>query len=736
MDEDTPDEIADKMNQADYLKEKHKETFKEEVRQVCLKAKTQLESGKIEHPKHDHAVSGDSVSSTSIHKIELQKEEDPVQQVRIEEINNSETASQVGSPRGEQAADQNLEQQIESGLTSPTPVFLPQEDHQDLPASASKHQIEAGNLPTNPQLLQRSPSGSSIASVGSIGSLQSTNMTSRAGQPYSAKDTDALLTSSLNNHFAAGAGSSQTPAPAAQNPVSSDSKTDKDTSSSEHNTLTSSSRPEPLLNSQESSSMSAIDSQSNGNHSVAANPPVMAPAAQSVVSQSDVPKEKLKRLNAKELDKQLTTILSHPQRNPQISDLSTAEGFNVVPVVIPVAVAGTSNGVPNQPPVDPAYLENSQGIGSDLYCPYPNPAFAPASQQYPGSTKVDQTALPPSQGVVPMVIALGSTPATLTLPLQVSSAQITSEFHDVRATNDAGVVSDVESVSGFADAQRPTVSDSVDTTSPVGAPPDDVIANDNGNVQVSSNRFQVSRVVESVAPSSEPTIGSGTDASEQAQGSPAAVKPTDGCNKPHNDIKDVAEPQQTIGRFKVTAITPVADAPEPMTTDTMATEQPDLKEEGHTKQVSRALEVPVKVAPDTSLSRTSIQEGPNPGEPEQLHHPPNSAATAYIPPYVGVPVAYHQYPSHVASVGPITSSSDSKAFDESHPRPAFPPSFPAHLVMPGLPTATGGRDKGHPPTKAMNLAGSSQRPRTLSNNSDKSVSSHHGEFLALFDVPR
>ena len=456
MDEDTPDEITDNMIQADYLKEKHKEVFKEEVRQVCLKAKTQLENGSlsISKPKQDPASNppvtlAESVSSTSLSQADPPRDEE-VTNSRVDEINSNEAMSQLGSPRTDVGANISPEQQLESAITSPTAIIGSPDEQTDLPTSANHH-VDSNFQATaaNAQLLQRSPSDSSVASVGSIGSLANSNVIAR-GVVYNTKEADTILTNSLSNHFT----SAVTPQPTQSQPDANnpESKTDKDTSGSEYNTLTSS-RTDALSSTQDSvpsgehQVTTSTASPTNPSNTVPVTPPV--PIAQSDI----VAKDKNKRLNAVELDKQLTLILSHAQNNVNGGEGQDPDSNVVplVPVMIPLTVPGNHSNITSVPLNElsaSVYRDNVQADSTTFVYPYPNASMNESVQVNANAT--DEANPIPPNNVVPVMIALSPSASSLPMPVPIQSLpgnqQIINENIDTSSINDASFFSDGESI--------------------------------------------------------------------------------------------------------------------------------------------------------------------------------------------------------------------------------------------------------------------------------------------------
>ncbi|XP_076806926.1 uncharacterized protein LOC143450321 isoform X4 [Clavelina lepadiformis] len=244
IDEDTPDEIADKMNQANYLKEKHKEAFKEEVRLVCMKARKFIESGNMDVDKLKQEIScyanspllpvSESVSATSIPAADtnVKDGDTPAPAARIDEINTAENNSVAGSPRLELGNDISPDQQLESALGSPTSAIPSQAKGVAVDVTAPKQNTDPalvignGNHTPISLPLQRSPSGSSVASLSSIGSVTSatttgsqqmnqnvtmpgTSSSNTSGQKAVGpicyiKESGSVMTNSVNSQFSNG----------------------------------------------------------------------------------------------------------------------------------------------------------------------------------------------------------------------------------------------------------------------------------------------------------------------------------------------------------------------------------------------------------------------------------------------------------------------------------------------------------------------------------------------------
>jgi len=172
------------MINASYLKKKHMEAFKEEVRAVSQKAVNCVDSG-VDIDKLRQEVGSatliplsESVSTTSLPTQEVFKDaEAQVPRARVDEI-NSEPGSVLGSPRTEVGGDVTIEQQLEAAIALPSAAQGKSANGESAPSTeAPRNGATPAVVPAlsgvSGYVLQRSPSGSSVASLGSIGSVVS-----------------------------------------------------------------------------------------------------------------------------------------------------------------------------------------------------------------------------------------------------------------------------------------------------------------------------------------------------------------------------------------------------------------------------------------------------------------------------------------------------------------------------------------------------------------------------------
>ena len=213
IDEDTPEEIAIKMNQANYLKEQHMTLFKEEVQSVCLKARTELDGFEIDKQKQEklnEPVVADAPSNPAQSSSHQQTNSVPVSTLvdisaddtnqtqpqsvtvqRSDEISDNEgsrvpsraelqsnaTATQT-EPIVESHTDVIQNPSFDETLKAETPQPVTADDNSSLPST--NNQLSGNNnFPAPIQVknnipryvLERSPSGSSIASNHSTNSI-------------------------------------------------------------------------------------------------------------------------------------------------------------------------------------------------------------------------------------------------------------------------------------------------------------------------------------------------------------------------------------------------------------------------------------------------------------------------------------------------------------------------------------------------------------------------------------
>ena len=716
MDEDTPDEIADKMNQADYLKEKDKEAFKEQVRQVCLKAKTRIENENTDATKPDNPPLSVSESSTSLNH-DPAKDDEFFQVSRVDEISSSEVASQIGSPRTEHGTDISSEQQFESAVASPTGVLRSPEEQVDQIA-VNKSYSESGSIHsaaivTGSQLLQRSPSGSSVTSVGSIGSQPNSNMAARAGQVYSAKESEAILTNSLNNHFASTATSHAGPMP--KNSGGSDPKTDKDTSGSEYNTLTSS-KTDPLSGTQDSGSLPSGEQLTAAMPPSHSNPITVIPVTPPVlISQTDMLSKDKKRFNPVELDKQLTAILSHPVNSGegQVADPGI---IPFVPVVVPLAVVG---GHDNMPPAqtnevtNPSFADTMQTNPNFTY----SYSKAAASEATPGdvvsSGDADQSALA-AGSAVPVMLAISSTVAPIN-PAQPApfsqSAPVTDLLSPVTESN---LVSEVESIPSYSDVQsQPTsegtaVSEGIKSASdPTSSAAEAIPISDQSCM---SSRFQVSKVQEDVMQEYAKVSDSimKPDSFQSASEISSASKESPDENK---NGKEAAAAAQTIGRFQVTPAAQMVTQADVRPADILTAGEKTEKNAEHQSFQSSF----THPTPDVNVSERRAERAFN-DFPVLNQHPQVSGQY-----YVGVSVPYHPLSTQIS---PEQAKFHEKGFVH--------PSLPHHIVehRSSITDSLDAREGIHSINHNVNQD-LGKRTRTLSNTSDRSLSSLLGEFTSV-----
>ena len=767
MDEDTPDEIADNMNQADYLKEKHKEAFKEEVRLVCLKAKKEVESGnlKIQYPKDVAPVPiADSLSSTSLHPLEQQRDEEANQPIRGDELNNTEPASQIDSPRTDQGVEISPDQQLEAELGSPLTTSSNMEQSADASNVAKSYADIKGSSSQN---LPRSPSGSSVASVGSVGSLSSSNIASRVGPTYIAKDAETILTNSLNNHFA-GVASSQA-ASALQNPATSEMKAEKDTNGGEYSTI-SSSRIDPLSSAQDSGSHPSGDYSTTGGAVpiavVPVTPPVLIPHVDVVA------KDKNKRLNEMELDKQLTAILSHAQTNVNAEGPASEANLVGVPVaVIPVAIASSHENANITDPNVSLYVENT--YDGNLVCPYPNPSVnenvsnandKPVNNQPP----VNSSDTAPNN-VPPIVVALSPTGPTVALPVAVSSQPLPVEVHNVLNVNEAGeghsdpnFLSDVESLpshpdmhthSGFDTAGAPA-HHAIVQDSPVESARTEKLAADEQAV-APKGRFQVSKVQEDALKDS----GS-KSAAEQSAEIKNETNSSSGSNDSQVDKVEVSDaPKQKIGRFQITpAPLPTSESTEQKQNESVTCSNNSRREPEQVASLNSTLP-PCDPQPRDSIPQTAVVSEANvdhvkvvnaAGASEQVNAvrvKSVEASEAPTPPFYPaqyvVPFSYQAYNHNLsANIPPGDHQKYPDTLNQAKYGQAFLPQ--THLASrPGSNPEEVNEEVRQPSTTYSPLE-ANKRSRTLSNTSDRSLSSYMGksygscctfEYLNFYAIP-
>lgn len=179
MDEDTPEEVAQNMIDADYLEEVNKDVFKSEVEAVCSRAKYWKE---LEHVKTDNTITvpGSSVpffcgalpGQIALNSVDLRSVKN------LEEVaNSSEIGSVLSSPKTDVDADLTPEQQLDRAVdaqnTSQSMVVVFEEEKEDkidhLPegdAVAPLRENDNAKIPDSGGFsLHRSASESSVSSA-------------------------------------------------------------------------------------------------------------------------------------------------------------------------------------------------------------------------------------------------------------------------------------------------------------------------------------------------------------------------------------------------------------------------------------------------------------------------------------------------------------------------------------------------------------------------------------------
>nr|XP_018667929.1 serine/threonine-protein kinase WNK1-like [Ciona intestinalis] len=422
IDEDTPEEIADKMIQANYLKEKHTKAFQQQVRLVGIKAKQMHDVGKIDVDLLKLEVNGctstapllplsESVSATSLPPAEGGKtEENPVS--KPEELSSSETGSVIGSPRAEQ---------VNEGISDPDPGKTVSSSS-DVAESSEAAKPSMSNI-----LFYRSPSCSSVASQ----QPQTQQQQQQQQQPV-LKEASQISAPQPTHETTYNASQTETKTEAQE--VRSDAKVI------------------------ENAPLDAAGAEEDQGSDVPTSQPItILPIGQPVI----LPQVIMVPKDTNDLDKQLTAILSHAQNTASTSEGTdeTTPVIGVVPVVIPVAMPINSS-------------ENADGntLDIDNQLSAQDTATTNAASDsltYQINTNVKMTSAlddwgsPSVTTVVPLVVALsppiGST-ANFSPPLNEAS-QSSGDEAKTAGMVDQYKVSDteslVESVSSYHSEYQP-----------------------------------------------------------------------------------------------------------------------------------------------------------------------------------------------------------------------------------------------------------------------------------------
>ncbi|XP_039250337.2 uncharacterized protein LOC120328025 isoform X2 [Styela clava] len=285
IDEDTPEEIAEKMIQADYLEEVNKDAFKVEVQDVCARAKIQYSKYGNEGGRKELTYTSSNTSSPlpPVTAEQLSSMVTANDGARLLE-NVSEVGSVLGSPKTDVDSDLTSEQQLDKAELEGHKMEQDWVDGVSTQAETETDIVtplpDINNLKQNQDgtgyAIQRSASESSVSSVASSGGNQS--------GPHSTQ---------VNNR--------------PQQEV----KTQQD---AKMNTSTDSGFSSSLSGASHQNQLPGKNQKLNASESV----PVLPPTSNSQLQQqqpvaASTKENRPKMLDPEDLDKQLTAILAHPE---------------------------------------------------------------------------------------------------------------------------------------------------------------------------------------------------------------------------------------------------------------------------------------------------------------------------------------------------------------------------------------------------------------------------------------